>query len=87
VLELVVDVFAKELLHTGVIHIGGPSQAHTLFSRVLHLVKAVRADAAKMDAAQVDAANVDPAKVDGRIDAAQAAQAAKTVKPKRGARP
>jgi putative ATP-binding cassette transporter len=40
VLELVVDVFAKELQHTGVIHIGGPGAAHRLFSKVLHLVKA-----------------------------------------------
>jgi putative ATP-binding cassette transporter len=42
VLELVADVFTKELNSTGVIHIGGPAQAHALFSRVLHLVKAPR---------------------------------------------
>ena len=42
VLELVADVFTKELQSTGVIHIGGPAQAHALFSRVLHLVKAQR---------------------------------------------
>jgi putative ATP-binding cassette transporter len=39
VLELVIDVFTNELGHTGVIHIGGPGQAHPLFTRVLHLVK------------------------------------------------
>ena len=39
VLELVIDVFTDELRHTGVIHIGGPAQAHPLFTRVLHLVK------------------------------------------------
>jgi len=64
VLELVVDVFAKELKHTGVIHIGGPSQAHTLFTRVLHLVKAVRVDAptadAKVDAPKGGASKLDP---------------------------
>jgi putative ATP-binding cassette transporter len=39
VLELVIDVFTNELRDTGVIHIGGPAQAHPLFTRVLHLVK------------------------------------------------
>jgi putative ATP-binding cassette transporter len=39
VLELVIDVFTKELEKTGVIHIGGPAQAHPLFTRVLHLIK------------------------------------------------
>src|SRR5580700_5637474 len=39
VLDLIVDVFATELQGTGVIHIGGPAQAHPLFTRVLHLVK------------------------------------------------
>ncbi|HWY94777.1 MAG TPA: ABC transporter ATP-binding protein/permease, partial [Steroidobacteraceae bacterium] len=39
VLELVIDVFTNELRHTSVIHIGGPAQAHPLFTRVLHLVK------------------------------------------------
>jgi putative ATP-binding cassette transporter len=39
VLELVIDVFTNELRHTGVIHIGGPAQAHPLFTRVLHLIK------------------------------------------------
>ncbi len=43
VLELVIDVFTNELQHTGVIHIGGPAQAHPLFTRVLHLVKSPRA--------------------------------------------
>jgi putative ATP-binding cassette transporter len=42
VLERVMDVFSNELLGTGVIHIGGPAQAHSLFTRVLHLVKAPR---------------------------------------------
>jgi putative ATP-binding cassette transporter len=39
VLELVIDIFAKELQHIAVIHIGGPGEAHALFSRILHLVK------------------------------------------------
>ncbi len=39
VLDLVIDVFSNELRRTGVIHIGGPGQAHPLFTRVLHLVK------------------------------------------------
>jgi putative ATP-binding cassette transporter len=38
-LELVIDIFRNELQHTGVIHIGGPGEAHALFSRVLHLVR------------------------------------------------
>jgi putative ATP-binding cassette transporter len=42
VLELVMDVFTKELAQTGVIHIGGPGEAHSLFSTVSHLVKAPR---------------------------------------------
>jgi putative ATP-binding cassette transporter len=42
VLELVIDVFSNELQGTGVIHIGGPGQAHPLFTRVLHLVKSRR---------------------------------------------
>jgi len=45
VLDLVIDVFTHELQSTGVIHIGGPAQAHPLFSRVLHLIKAPRARA------------------------------------------
>jgi putative ATP-binding cassette transporter len=40
VLELVIDVFTKELKSTGIIHIGGPGEAHDLFSAVLHLIKA-----------------------------------------------
>ena len=43
VLELVIDVFTNELRRTGVIHIGGAGQAHVLFSTVLHLVRAPRA--------------------------------------------
>jgi putative ATP-binding cassette transporter len=39
VLELVIDVFTDELQRTGVIHIGGAGQAHSLFPVVLHLVK------------------------------------------------
>ena len=42
VLDLVIDVFTTELQHTGVIHIGGPAQAHPLFTRGLHLIKAQR---------------------------------------------
>jgi vitamin B12/bleomycin/antimicrobial peptide transport system ATP-binding/permease protein len=44
VLELVVDIFNNELRHTGIIHIGGPGEAHPLFSTVLHLVKSPRTD-------------------------------------------
>lgn len=40
VLELVTDVFSKELQRTALIHIGTPGEAHALFSTVLHLVKA-----------------------------------------------
>ncbi len=39
VLDLVLDLFAKELRSTGVIHIGGAGEAHGLFATVLHLVK------------------------------------------------
>jgi putative ATP-binding cassette transporter len=42
VLELVTDVFTNELQRTGIIHIGGPAQAHPLFTRVLHLIKGRR---------------------------------------------
>jgi putative ATP-binding cassette transporter len=42
VLELVIDIFTKELQSTSVIHIGGVAEAHSLFSIVLHLVKAPR---------------------------------------------
>jgi putative ATP-binding cassette transporter len=42
VLEVVMDVFTNELKDTGIIHIGGPGEAHPLFSTVLHLVKASR---------------------------------------------
>jgi vitamin B12/bleomycin/antimicrobial peptide transport system ATP-binding/permease protein len=45
VLELVIDVFTNELKTTGIIHIGGAGEAHALFSRTLHLVKAPRAAA------------------------------------------
>jgi len=40
ILELVIDVFTNELQRTGIIHIGGPAQAHPLFTRVLHLIEA-----------------------------------------------
>jgi putative ATP-binding cassette transporter len=40
VLELVMDVFNKELQQTGIIHIGGAGQAHRLFATTLHLMKA-----------------------------------------------
>jgi putative ATP-binding cassette transporter len=39
VLEVLIDVFNNELKSTAIIHIGGPAQAHPLFTRVLHLVK------------------------------------------------
>jgi vitamin B12/bleomycin/antimicrobial peptide transport system ATP-binding/permease protein len=42
VLERVIDVFGSELKHTGIIHIGGPGEAHPLFSTVVHLVKSPR---------------------------------------------
>jgi putative ATP-binding cassette transporter len=42
VLEVLIDVFNNELKNTAIIHIGGPAQAHPLFTRVLHLVKAAR---------------------------------------------
>jgi putative ATP-binding cassette transporter len=42
ILEVVVDVFTNELMHTGIIHIGGAGEAHSLFPVVLHLVKAPR---------------------------------------------
>lgn len=51
VLELVIDVFSNELRHTGVIHIGGPAQAHPLFTRVLHLIKAPRGEKSARPAA------------------------------------
>jgi len=85
VLELVVDVFAKELLHTGVIHIGGPAQAHPLFSRVLHLVKAVRVDAAKADAV-TDALEPDATAHDENERGTSALERAARDKAKRGAR-
>jgi vitamin B12/bleomycin/antimicrobial peptide transport system ATP-binding/permease protein len=42
VLELVIDVFSNELRHIALIHIGGAGEAHSLFSSVLHLIKAPR---------------------------------------------
>jgi putative ATP-binding cassette transporter len=42
VLEVLIDIFNNELKDTAVIHIGGPAQAHPLFTRTLHLVKATR---------------------------------------------
>ena len=45
VLEIISSVFDGELKDTGVIHIGGPGEAHPLFSTVLHLVKSGRPDA------------------------------------------
>ena len=40
-LERVTDIFANELTHTSLIHIGKAAQAHhPIFSRVLHLIKA-----------------------------------------------
>jgi vitamin B12/bleomycin/antimicrobial peptide transport system ATP-binding/permease protein len=42
VLDPVIDVFTNELRATGIIHVGGPGQAHPLFTRVFHLVKDAR---------------------------------------------
>jgi vitamin B12/bleomycin/antimicrobial peptide transport system ATP-binding/permease protein len=42
VLDLVINVFSNELQRTGIIHIGGPAQAHPLFTRVVHLIKSPR---------------------------------------------
>jgi putative ATP-binding cassette transporter len=42
VLELVMDIFSRELKATALIHIGGVAQAHALFTVLLHLVKASR---------------------------------------------
>jgi putative ATP-binding cassette transporter len=42
ILEVVVDVFTNELVQTGIIHIGGAGEAHTLFLAAVHLVKAPR---------------------------------------------
>jgi vitamin B12/bleomycin/antimicrobial peptide transport system ATP-binding/permease protein len=46
VLELVIDIFSNELKHTAILHVGGPGEAHALFSRTLHLIKAPRMGAA-----------------------------------------
>jgi putative ATP-binding cassette transporter len=35
----IVEIFAKDLPHTGVIHIGRAAAADQIFSRVLHLIK------------------------------------------------
>ena len=40
VLGVLVDVFNDELRSTAIIHIGGAAQAHPLFTRTLHLIKA-----------------------------------------------
>jgi vitamin B12/bleomycin/antimicrobial peptide transport system ATP-binding/permease protein len=52
VLEVVRGVFDEELKATGVIHIGGPGEAHPLFSTVLHLVKSRPADTAARPATE-----------------------------------
>ena len=44
-LERVMDVFAHELVHTAVIHIGGGQARNPLFSRTLHLTKTPPTDA------------------------------------------
>jgi len=44
VLTVVMDVFAKELSSTALIHIGGAGDAHGMFSNVVHLVKAAESD-------------------------------------------
>jgi putative ATP-binding cassette transporter len=45
VLGVLIDIFNNELKDTAIIHIGGPAQAHPLFTRTLHLVKATRRSA------------------------------------------
>ena len=55
VLEVVRGVFEEELKATGVIHIGGPGEAHPLFSTVLHLVKSPPADIAARPATEPSA--------------------------------
>ncbi len=55
VLDVVKGVFEEELKATGVIHIGGPGEAHPLFSTVLHLVKSPPADIAARPAAEPSA--------------------------------
>jgi putative ATP-binding cassette transporter len=45
VIEVLIDIFNNELEQTAVIHIGGAGQAHALFTRTLHLVKAARRSA------------------------------------------
>jgi vitamin B12/bleomycin/antimicrobial peptide transport system ATP-binding/permease protein len=52
VLELVIDVFSHELQHLSVIHIGGSGEAHSLFSTVLHLIKAPRIQAGALRATE-----------------------------------
>jgi putative ATP-binding cassette transporter len=42
VLGVLIDIFNNELKDTAIIHIGGPAQAHPLFTRTLHLVRATR---------------------------------------------
>jgi putative ATP-binding cassette transporter len=50
-LERVMDVFAHELEHTAVIHIGGGQARNPLFTRTLHLVKALPTHTVGRDAA------------------------------------
>ncbi len=45
VLAVLLDIFRNELKETAIIHIGGPAQAHSMFTRTLHLVKAERRSA------------------------------------------
>src|SRR5690606_10467559 len=52
-LERVIDVFANELEHTGVIHIGSAEAQDPLFSRVVHLVKSAPTPIDGTDAAAV----------------------------------
>jgi vitamin B12/bleomycin/antimicrobial peptide transport system ATP-binding/permease protein len=42
-IDIVMDVFSKELKETGIIHIGGAGEAYALFTTVLHLIKTPRA--------------------------------------------
>jgi putative ATP-binding cassette transporter len=48
VLAVLLDIFRNELKETAIIHIGGPAQAHSMFTRTLHLVKAERRSAAAL---------------------------------------
>jgi vitamin B12/bleomycin/antimicrobial peptide transport system ATP-binding/permease protein len=54
VLELVIDIFSNELKRTAIIHIGGAGEAHPLFTKILHLVKAARVSTTDEPAGEID---------------------------------